>query len=456
MGKKILFRNVRAIVTCDPEDRILKDADLLIEGNRIVRMGTALPAADDVEVIDGKNLFIYPGLVNTHHHLLQAFTRNIPAIQNSELFDWLMYLYNVWMKVTPEYLYYSSMVAMGEFAKYGGTTMFDQHFAFPRGAGKNMLDRQFDAAADIGLRFHAGRSSFNRGKSNGGLPPDELVETLDEVLNDTRRLIETYHDPEPFSMRQVVVSPCSPFSVDSDIMRESARLGRALGVRLHTHLCETLDEEDYCLEVYGKRPLAWAEDCEWVGEDVWFAHGIHFTDEEITGTLAPTKTGVAHNPVSNMKLSSGICKVPLMLEHGVPVGLALDGCGSNDASNLLADIRSAFLIHRHTWSDRAPSGYEILKLATMGSAELLGRSDIGSLEEGKAADLFAIDVDQLEFVGALMDPSALLATIGHARPVKMTMVNGEIVWMDGEFANFDEERIRREATEKVAGVYRDL
>lgn len=456
MGRKILFRNVRAIVTCDPEDRILKDADLLIEGNRIVRMGTALPAADDVEVIDGKNLFIYPGLVNTHHHLLQAFTRNIPAIQNSELFDWLMYLYNVWMKVTPEYLYYSSMVAMGEFAKYGGTTMFDQHFAFPRGAGKNMLDRQFDAAADIGLRFHAGRSSFNRGKSNGGLPPDELVETLDEVLNDTRRLIETYHDPEPFSMRQVVVSPCSPFSVDSDIMRESARMGRAMGVRLHTHLCETLDEEDYCLEVYGKRPLAWAEECEWVGDDVWFAHGIHFTDEEITGTLAPTKTGVAHNPVSNMKLSSGICKVPLMLEHGVPVGLALDGCGSNDASNLLADIRSAFLIHRHTWSDRAPSGYEILKLATMGSAELLGRSDIGSLEEGKAADLFAIDVDQLEFVGALMDPGAILATIGHARPVKMTMVNGEIVWMDGEFANFDEERIRREATEKVAEVYRDL
>lgn len=456
MGRKILFRNVRAIVTCDPEDRILKDADLLIEGNRIVRMGTALPAADDVEVIDGKNLFIYPGLVNTHHHLLQAFTRNIPAIQNSELFDWLMYLYNVWMKVTPEYLYYSSMVAMGEFAKYGGTTMFDQHFAFPRGAGKNMLDRQFDAAADIGLRFHAGRSSFNRGKSNGGLPPDELVETLDEVLNDTRRLIETYHDPEPFSMRQVVVSPCSPFSVDSDIMRESARMGRAMGVRLHTHLCETLDEEDYCLEVYGKRPLAWAEECEWVGDDVWFAHGIHFTDEEITGILAPTKTGVAHNPVSNMKLSSGICKVPLMLEHGVPVGLALDGCGSNDASNLLADIRSAFLIHRHTWSDRAPSGYEILKLATKGSAELLGRSDIGSLEEGKAADLFAIDVDQLEFVGALMDPGAMLATIGHARPVKMTMVNGEIVWMDGEFANFDEERIRREATEKVAEVYRDL
>ncbi len=403
MGRKILFRNVRAIVTCDPEDRILKDADLLIEGNRIVRMGTALPAADDVEVIDGKNLFIYPGLVNTHHHLLQAFTRNIPAIQNSELFDWLMYLYNVWMKVTPEYLYYSSMVAMGEFAKYGGTTMFDQHFAFPRGAGKNMLDRQFDAAADIGLRFHAGRSSFNRGKSNGGLPPDELVETLDEVLDDTRRLIETYHDPEPFSMRQVVVSPCSPFSVDSDIMRESARMGRAMGVRLHTHLCETLDEEDYCLEVYGKRPLAWAEECEWVGEDVWFAHGIHFTDEEITGILAPTKTGVAHNPVSNMKLSSGICKVPLMLEHGVPVGLALDGCGSNDASNLLADIRSAFLIHRHTWSDRAPSGYEILKLATKGSAELLGRSDIGSLEEGKAADLFAIRRNALRGV---YDPPA--------------------------------------------------
>lgn len=448
---KILIQNADAIITCDQNDRLLKDCDILIEDNRIVAIGKNLPA-DGAEIINGKGRFVYPGLVNTHHHLLQAFSRNIPAIQSSELFDWLLYLYNVWCNVNPDYIYYSSMVAMGEFIKFGGTTMFDHHFAFPRSSKKEIIDREFEAASELGVRFHAGRSSFTRGKSKGGLPPEELIETTEETLLDSERLIDKYHDPKEFSMRQVAVAPCSPFSVDTDVMVESVKLARRRGVRLHTHLAETMDEERYCLEVYGRRPLDWAEDCGFIGSDVWYAHGIHFSDEEVA-RLARTKTGVSHNPVSNMKLSSGVCKVPLMLELGVPVGLAVDGCGSNDASNLLNEIRIAYLLHRLNSGNKAPTGYQILKLATRGSAELLGRSDIGSLEVGKAADLFMINVDLLDCVGALMDPMSFLGTVGYTRPVELTMVNGKVIWKDGRLQGIDEDKIKVAARAEVKKVY---
>lgn len=448
---KILIQSADAIITCDQNDRLLKDCDILIEDNRIAAIGKNLPA-EGAEIINGKGRFVYPGLVNTHHHLLQAFSRNIPAIQSSELFDWLLYLYNVWCNVNPDYIYYSSMVAMGEFIKFGGTTMFDHHFAFPRSSKKEIIDREFEAASELGVRFHAGRSSFTRGKSKGGLPPEELIETTEETLLDSERLIDKYHDPKEFSMRQVAVAPCSPFSVDTDVMVESVKLARRRGVRLHTHLAETMDEERYCLEVYGRRPLDWAEDCGFIGSDVWYAHGIHFSDEEVA-RLARTKTGVSHNPVSNMKLSSGVCKVPLMLELGVPVGLAVDGCGSNDASNLLNEIRIAYLLHRLNSGNKAPTGYQILKLATRGSAELLGRSDIGSLEVGKAADLFMINVDLLDCVGALMDPMSFLGTVGYTRPVELTMVNGKVIWKDGRLQGIDEDKIKVAARAEVKKVY---
>lgn len=449
-----MIKNANTIVTCDENDSILHGKDILIENGKIVAIGDNL-SADGAEVLDAKDMFVYPGLVNTHHHLLQAFSRNIPQIQSSELFDWLLFLYNVWLNVNPDYLYYSSMVAMGEFIKFGGTTLFDHHFAYPRGAGKYLIDRQFEAAEQLGLRFHAGRSCFTRGKKEGGLPPNELVETTDEVLEDCVRLIDKYHDPSELSMRQVVVAPCSPFSVDTEVMVESAKLARDKKVRLHTHLAETLDEEKYCLEVYGKRPLAWAEECGWVGPDVWYAHGIHFTDEEVE-VLAQTQTGVAHCPVSNMKLSSGICKVPLMLEKGVPVGLAVDGNGSNDASNLLAEIRIAYLLHRLNSSNAAPTGYEILKMATVGSAKVLGRNDIGSIAVGKAGDLFAIDVNKLELVGGLMDPASLLGTVGYTYPVAFTVINGRVVCKDGVLTGIDEAKIKEQAEIEVAKVYENL
>ncbi len=453
MGK-LLIRNADAIVSCDAKDTIYRNADLLIEDGKITEIGQNL-VAEGAEIIDARGRYVYPGLVNTHHHLLQAFTRNIPAVQNSELFDWLMYLYNVWVQVDPEYMYLSSMVAMSEFVKFGGTTLFDQHFAFPRSAPKGIVDRQFDAAAEIGLRFHAGRSCFTRGKSQGGLPPDELVETTDEVLRDCERLIDKFHDPKEFSMRQVVCAPCSPFSVDSEIMLESARLARAKGVRLHTHLCETLDEENYCLETYGDRPLAWAEKCEFVGPDVWYAHGIHFTDEEVA-FLAQTQTGVSHNAVSNMKLASGICKVPLMLKLGVPVGLAVDGCGSNDASNLLADLRTTFLLHRLNSSNQAPTAYQILKLGTVGSAQLLGRRDIGCLEAGKAGDLFMINMDKLDVVGATLDPASYLCTVGYGNYVERTVIAGQVVCENGRMLKIDEDQLKAQAGAKVAAVYAKL
>lgn len=451
---KLLIKNIDTVVTCDANDRILVNYDILIEENMIVEIGENL-SSEDAEIIDGKGKFVYPGLVNTHHHLLQAFSRNIPAIQSSELFDWLLYLYNVWSKVNPEYIYYSSMVAMGEFIKYGGTTMFDQHFAFPRNAGKNIIDRQFEAANELGLRFHAGRSCFTRGKNEGGLPPNILVETCDEVLSDCERLINKFHDTKKFSMNQVVVAPCSPFSVDTNVMIESAKLARKKNVRLHTHLAETIDEEKYCLEVYGKRPLAWAEECGWVGSDVWYAHGIHFTDSEVD-ILSKTQTGVAHCPVSNMKLSSGIAKIPQMLSKNVPVGLAIDGCGSNDASNLLADIRVAYLLHRLQSSNNAPTGYDILKLATKGGAKILGRDDIGCIEVGKAADLFMINVDKLDLVGALLDPASFLGTIGYSTTVDMTIINGKVVYKDGILLGINEEKIKQAARKEVMKVYSDL
>lgn len=452
--KKLLIKNARVVVTCDDEDRVLSDESILIEGPKIAAIGKDLDAAG-AEVIDASNTYVYPGLVNSHHHLLQAFSRNIPEIQSAELFDWLLYSYNVWTRVNPDYIYYSSMVAMAEFIKYGGTTCFDQHFAFPRGSGKLIVDRQFEAAETLGLRFHAGRSCFTRGKKEGGLPPDELVETTDEFLKDCERLIDKYHDPGEFSSRQVVVAPCSPFSVDSDVMIESAKLARDKKVRLHTHLAETLDEEKYCLDVYGKRPLAWAEECGWLGSDVWYAHGIHFNDDEID-LLSKTQTGVAHCPISNMKLSSGIAKIPQMLDKKIPVGLAVDGCGSNDASNMLTEIRVAYLLHRLNSSNQAPTGYDILKMATSGSAQILGRNDIGSIALGKAADLFMIDVNKLELVGALLDPASFLGTIGYCYPVEITIANGEILYRNGRLVGIDEDKIRVAANKEVAKVYSQI
>ncbi len=436
--KTLLIKNLKAIVTVDDQDQVLFGQNIYIEDGEIKYIGPEGRKAD--EIIDGSHHYAYPGLVNTHHHFYQTFTRNLPKVQNLELFNWLKTLYRIWENLDDEMVYYSTLTALGDLMKYGCTTSFDHHYVFPSGTTRTLIDTQFASASEIGMRFHASRGSMSRSVKDGGLPPDTVVQTTDEILEDSIRLIDKYHEASRFSMRQVALAPCSPFSVTEDLMRESAMLARSKGVRLHTHLCETIDEENYTLGKVGLRPLAYMESLGWIGDDVWFAHGIHFNDTELK-LLADTKTGIAHCPISNMKLSSGIARIPEMIELGIPVGLAVDGSASNDGSNLLEEVRVAYLLHRLNSSSKAPSGYDILKLATRGGAAVLGRNDIGSLEVGKAADLFLIDTRSLSMVGALEDPKSLFGTVGYHRPVAYTVINGEVVVRDGRLVKIDEDLV---------------
>ncbi|MCL2617317.1 MAG: 8-oxoguanine deaminase, partial [Defluviitaleaceae bacterium] len=443
-NKSLLLKNVRHLVTCDTQDRVLENVNVYIEGGWIRYIGQEQRAAR--KVIDASGMTVYPGLVNTHHHLFQVLTRNLPHVQNLELFDWLIALYEIWKNMDAEALYHSNMAGMAELLKSGCTTVFDHHYLFPRGAGMNLIDAQFAAAETLGVRMVSSRGSMSMSKKDGGLPPDSVVQTDDEILKDCQRVVERFHDASPGAMRQVVLAPCAPFNVSETLMRESAAMARSMGVRLHTHLCETKDEEVYVMEKKGMRPLAYMESLGWVGADVWYAHGIHFNSDELK-QLAATQTGVAHCPVSNMKLSSGVCRVPEMLEMGVPVGLAVDGSASNDASNLLADMRAAYLLHRLTSAEKAPSGYDILKIATRGGAKVLGRSDIGYLAEGMAADLFAICNDRLELAGAGLDPKSVLATVGVCGGADLTVVHGEVLVQGGRLTGLCEQTLARNVNE---------
>jgi cytosine/adenosine deaminase-related metal-dependent hydrolase len=441
-----LIKNAKAIITVDANDSVYYDGCILIEDNIIKYVGNDKQEAD--RVIDAKGCYVYPGLINTHHHLYQTFTRNLPQVQSMELFDWLVTLYEIWRGLNNDCIYFSTLTGIGELAKYGCTTCMDHHYVFPKVGSDEFIDQQFQAADTIGVRFHATRGSMSRGKSDGGLPPDDLVQSVDKILCDSERLVKKYDDASRYALHEVSLAPCSPFSVTTDLLKESAVLARSLGVRLHTHLCETKDEERYCLETVGMRPLEYMQECGWVGPDVWYAHGIYFNDEELK-TLAKTGTGVAHCPVSNMKLASGVCRIPDMLALNVPVGLAVDGSASNDGSNLMAEIRSSYLVNRLTYSSKAPTGYDILKLATVGSAKVLGRDDIGSLEPGKAADLFMIDTDILELAGTHLDPANLLGTVGYCRPAKMVMANGRVIVKDGQLINIDEKQVFEKSNQLV-------
>ncbi len=443
---RLLIKNAQAVVTVDDQDRVAEDVNLYIEGREIVAIDSVEREVD--QVIDASGSFVYPGLINTHHHFYQTFTRNLPQVQNLELFPWLTALYELWRHLDDEAVYLSSLTALGELVKYGCTTSMDHHYVFPRSGSEAFIVAQFKAAEELGVRFMACRGSMSRGKREGGLPPDDIVQELDLILRDSEDLVRSFHDDSRFSMRQLALAPCSPFSVTTELLKETAILARQLGVRLHTHLCETKDEEQFCLDLFGQRPLDYMEDCGWTGRDVWYAHGIHFNTEELD-RLANTGTGIAHCPASNMKLSSGVCRVPEILERKIPLGLAVDGSASNDCSNLLAEIRAAYLLHRLTWSSRAPSGYEILKIATRGSAALLGRTDIGYLAPGMAADLFLIDVTGLEAVGADLDPANFLGTVGYAKPAKAVVIDGRLVSENGILAWVDEESLARRAKEKV-------
>lgn len=433
---RLLIRNAKCVITCDDARRQLEHTDIAIEEGMIVALGQGLEL-EGARILDASGMWVYPGLVNLHHHFYQVLTRNIPGIQGFELFDWLVWLYERWRHLDPSGVTASSLVAMGELVKSGCTTMVDHHYVFPEGM-TDLIDRQFEAAEELGVRLHACRGSMSLGRSAGGLPPDDLVQTPQAILDDSVRLIERYHDPSRGSYRQVILAPCSPFSVDAELLVESAKLARRHGVRLHTHLAETRDEDDYCLKTLRMRPLAYMERVGWVGEDVFYAHGIHFNDAELK-RLAETGTGVAHCPVSNMKLASGIARVSEMIGMGIPVGLGVDGSASNDGSNLLAEIRTGYLLQRLRYNAAAPSPGDLLWMATRGGARILGRDDIGSLEVGKCADLFMVDSESMGLAGCQDDPEAAPATVGLAGPVEMTLVGGRIVYERGRFTGIDEE-----------------
>ena len=446
MKGTLLVKNAKHLVTCDEDDRLLDGVNVFVQDGVIAYIGQDEKTADDV--IDASKMVMYPGLINTHHHLYQTFSRNLPQVQNMELFPWLKTLYEIWKHVDEDVVYYSSLTGLGELLKTGCTTCLDHHYVFPKMAGNGLLDAQFAAAGELGIRFHATRGSMDLSVKDGGLPPDSVVQSVDEILKDSEAAVAKFHDPSKYSMRQVALAPCSPFSVTGELLRQSALLARKLHVRLHTHLAETKDEERFTLANFGMRPLEYMESLGWMGPDVWFAHGIHFSDAELR-RLAETGTGVAHCPISNMKLSSGVARIPEMLELGVPVGLGVDGSASNDGSNLLEEMRVAYLLHRLTWSQRAPSGYDILKLATRGSARILGREDLGQIAVGMAADFFLVDMERIDMVGAQFDPKSVLCTVGLKGSVDYTVVNGKIVVKEGRLTGVDEPAIVEKANALV-------
>ncbi|MDZ4159590.1 MAG: 8-oxoguanine deaminase [Anaerolineaceae bacterium] len=440
----LLIRSATLLVTMDDHRREIPGGGLFVRDGFIEQVGASdsLPAQADT-VIDLDGHLVLPGLVNTHHHFYQTLTRAVPAAQNANLFNWLKTLYPIWARMTPEDIFVSTQTALAELALSGCTTASDHLYLFPNGS---KLDDEISAGAEVGLRLHASRGSMSLGESQGGLPPDSVVDTEEHILADSVRLIERYHDPNPGAMVQIVLAPCSPFSVTGELMRQSAVLARQYGVHLHTHLAETQDEEAFCLHKFGYRPVGYMQSVDWVGPDVWFAHAVHINPEEIH-FFAAHGCGVAHCPSSNMRLASGIAPLWEYLQAGVRIGLGVDGSASNDGSHMLAEARQAMLLARlraglqgASLSDAgAPpllTARQALEVATRGGAAVLGRKDIGSLEVGKCADFIAIDLNRLEYAGSLHDPLAAVLFCSP-RGVDLNVVHGRIVVQNGQLVTMD-------------------
>jgi 8-oxoguanine deaminase len=439
----------------DEKRRRIGQGGLLVRDNIIEMVGPSseLPQEAD-RVIDASGMVVLPGLVNTHHHLYQTLTRALPAVQDVELFDWLVALYPIWAELTAEAVYVSAQIGLAELILSGCTTANDHLYIYPNDV---TLDAEIRAAQELGIRFHPCRGSMSLGKSKGGLPPDRVVQSEEEIMADCQRVVDTYHDPDPYSMCRIVIAPCSPFSVTEELMRQSAVWARQQGLTLHTHVAETLDEEEFCLRKVGLRPVEYMQKLGWVGEDVWYAHAIYLNEEEID-LLAETGTGVAHCPNSNMRLGSGIAPIREMLDKGVKVSLAVDGSASNDSSHMLTEARMAMLLQRVQKGAGALSAQEALEMATLGGAAVLGRDDIGSLSPGKAADFIAINLDRLEYAGAGHDP---LGALLFCRPVNvdLSVINGRVVVEKGYIVGFDLERaiarqneISQEMLKRAAGT----
>ncbi|MEN7341381.1 MAG: 8-oxoguanine deaminase [Pseudomonadota bacterium] len=430
----------------------LPGASLVVQGNQVreVLAPGETPSIRVTTRIDATDCVILPGLVNCHHHFYQTLTRAFPSALNKELFDWLVALYPVWAGLDEEAISVSTTLALAELMLSGCTLASDHHYVFSDNTTL-AIDRQFEAAEALGVRVVLTRGSMSRGESLGGLPPDRVVQTPDVILEDSERLIGRYHDPDAFAMQQLALAPCSPFSVTDELMRDSATLARRHGVRLHTHLAETEDENDFCLETVGMRPLDYIESLGWLADDVWFAHGIHFNDDEIS-RLGAAGVGVSHCPCSNMLLSSGICPVSDLEHAGVSVGIGVDGSASNDVSNMIGEVRQALLLQKLRYGSAAISHHDALRWATRGGADLFGRAELGSLRPGMAADFGIYALDTLNFSGH-GDPVAALLLCG-ATKVRDLMINGEWRVRHGEIPGLDIEDLKarhRAAAKRLAG-----
>lgn len=443
----LLVKNTAVLATMDDQRREIENGGLFARDNVIEQVGPSheLPETADA-VIDLAGHVVLPGLVNTHHHLYQTLTRALA--QDADLFTWLKTLYPIWANLTDEAIYISALTGLAELMLSGCTTSSDHLYIFPNDC---TLDSQIQAACEIGMRFHAARGSMSLGESQGGLPPDRVTEDEAFILKDSQRLIEQYHDNGRHAMMRIVLAPCSPFSVTADLMRESAHMARAYGVRLHTHLAETIEEEAFCLETFGKRPVEYAETLGWTGDDVWHAHCVHMSQAEID-LFGQTQTGVAHCPSSNMRLASGIAPLLAWREAGVPVGLGVDGSASNDGSHLLTEARMAMLLQRvapDRYLSQPPGGRggfagrpdamsarQALELGTRGGAAVLGRDDIGHLAPGMSADFIAINLNQVAFAGAIHDPVAAVV-LCQPPAVDLSVIDGKVVVRDGRLTTLD-------------------
>jgi cytosine/adenosine deaminase-related metal-dependent hydrolase len=433
MPKTLLVKNAELLVTMDGERREIRRGGLYIEDNVIKQVGPSdtLPQTADL-VLDMTGKVVIPGLVNTHHHMYQSLTRVVPAAQDGELFNWLENLYPIWARLTPEMISVSTQTAMAELILSGCTTSSDHLYIYPNGC---KLDDSIHAASEIGMRFHAARGSMSVGRSQGGLPPDSVVEKESDILKESQRLIEDYHDASHGSMLRVVVAPCSPFSVSRDLMREAAVLARQYGVSMHTHLAENVNDIAYSREKFGMTPAEYAEDLGWVGHDVWHAHCVQL-DQHGIELFARTGTGVAHCPCSNMRLASGIAPIRKMRDHGVPVGLGVDGSASNDGASMIGEVRQALLLQRVGFGPDAMTAREALEIATLGGAKVLNRNDIGALAPGMIADFVAFDMSHVSYAGAHHDPLAALVFCTPTQ-VHTSVINGRVVVQDGRITTVD-------------------
>lgn len=459
--KTLLATNANVLVTMDKERREIQNASLYAVDGIIQQVGPAseLPQTADT-VIDMSGQVVMPGFVNCHHHLNQTLTRNLPCSQNNNLFPWLRGQYRIWANTTPEASRTSVIVGLAELALSGCTTVFDHSYIFKSG---NSVDCIIEAAREFGTRFHCSRGSMSLGESKGGLPPDDCVEDEKDILKDSERAIVAYHDPGHGSMTRLVLGPCSPFSVTTSLMKDTAALARQHNVGLHTHLCETFDEERFTLNTFAMRPIELMETVDWLGDNVWFAHAIHVDDDEI-GQMARCGCGVSHCPSSNMRLASGIAPVKKYMAAGVKVGYGVDGSASNDSSNMMLEVRTGFLLARVKMGllpPEVPAKYmnlsqshpkrtmewmtarEALEIATLGGAKVLGRDDIGSLEIGKCADFFSIDLNTVDFAGALHDPVAAIVFCAPQK-ARHTIIHGRVIVQDGQCVTVDLAKIVEE------------